>query len=112
MLQLFVKALLQPFALPTKTRTTGPGEDIPDGDSDVDTFEEVNEDEEMEDSDNNEGSDTDGDAEASAEDEVAEAFDGLTDEEHEQLLDNPSAICIILNKVQFILITWIAAVTD
>lgn len=109
-LQLSVKALLRPFASaasttsPAETYTAGSSDDIPDDDSDVVTLEEVdNEEEEMEDGDdedtNDKGNTEEGDAE------VDEAFDNLTDEERMQLLDNTSAICTILDKVQFVLMT-------
>jgi hypothetical protein len=117
MLQLSVKALLQPFtsatstASPAETCTAGPGDDIPDDNSDVVTLEEVNDkEEEIEDS-NDEDSDDKGSTEE-GDAEVNEVFDSLTDEEHAQLLDNTSAICTILNKVQFVLITWITAITN
>jgi hypothetical protein len=65
------------------------------------SIEEVDDDKEMEDSDDNEGSDEEGDTEADAKGEVNGAFDTLTDEEHEQLFDNTSAVCTILDKVWF-----------
>jgi hypothetical protein len=107
-LQLSVKALLRPFA--SASPIPEPGDNIPDDDSEIVTLEEEEEEEEAEDSDD-EGS-REGDDEADAEGEVDEAFDGLTDEEHEQLLENTSAVCTVLNKVESILITWIAAVTN
>jgi hypothetical protein len=63
----------------------------------------------VEHSDNNEGS-IEGDA--NAEDKVDEAFDSLIDKECEQLLKNTSAICTILDKVWFVLVTWITAITN
>jgi hypothetical protein len=106
MLQLSVKALLRPFA--SASPIPEPGDNIPDDDSEIVTLEE--EEEEAEDSDN-EGS-HEGDDEADAKGEVNEAFDGLTDEECEQLLKNTSAVCTVLNKVESVLITWIAAITN
>jgi hypothetical protein len=77
-----------------------------DDEDDLPTLEEVDDEDEEEDDDNNEGSREEEDSEAE-DDEVDEAFDGLTEEEHEQLLDNTATVCTTLNKVHFVLVSWI-----
>ena len=63
---------------------------------------------EEEDNDDNEGSGEEEDCEAEDDkDEVDEAFDGLTEEEHEQLLDNTATVHTTLDKVRFVLTSWI-----
>jgi hypothetical protein len=66
----------------------------------------VDDEDEEEDDDNNKGSREEEDSEAE-DDEVDEAFDGLTEEECEQLLDNMAAVRTTLNKVHFVLASWI-----
>jgi len=66
----------------------------------------VDDKDEEEDDDNNEGSREEEDSEAE-DDEVDKAFDGLTEEEHEQLLNNMATVHTTLDKVCFVLASWI-----
>jgi len=66
----------------------------------------VDDEDEEEDNDDNEGSGEEEDSEAE-DDEVDEAFDGLTEEEREQLLDNMATVRTTLDKVRFVLASWI-----
>jgi hypothetical protein len=66
----------------------------------------VDDEDEEEDDNDNEGSGEEEDSEAE-DDEVDEAFDGLTEEEHEQLLDNTATVRTTLDKVRFVLVSWI-----
>jgi hypothetical protein len=89
--------------------TTEPSPDDNDNDNLL-TLEEVDDDNEQEDNDNNGGSGEEEDSKAK--DEVDEAFDSLTEEEHEQLLDNMAAVWITLDKVCIVLTGWITAITN
>jgi uncharacterized membrane protein len=82
-------------------------DNLDDDEDDLPTLEEVDNDNEEEDDDDDEGSgEEDSDAEDNK-DEVDKAFDSLTEEERGQLLDNTVAVCTTLDKVRFVLTTWI-----
>jgi len=85
-----------------------PEPNLNDNEDDLPTLKEVDDDNEEEDNDDNEGSGEEEDSKAEDdEDEVDKAFDGLIEEEHKQLLDNTAAVRTTLDKVHFVLTSWI-----
>jgi hypothetical protein len=97
-MQLSVKALLRPFASTTSTAspvdtcTATSDDDTSDDNDDQSTSKEASEDEEEKEVGNDGG-------DSGAEDEVDEALDGLTDEEHEQLLENTATVRTTLDVI-------------